>query len=301
MRITGSSARRQALGAAAIAASAALSAQTTVPPDMTTILSRVGERVADYYKRGESIVLREKATVIEIGRNYSPEGFARVTEYELHLEPSTDGDGTPGGNIVRQLLKINGRAPRPGDKKDRNGCTDSNPVSPEPLAFLLSANRGEYRFTLVGRGKGKDKNALLIDFASGRSEGDGKLIEDPNGHPDCYSFSIPVTVKGRLWIDAATFDVVRFEQHIAGPGDIRVPTEQQRKHNLPDRITIDRHDTTIRYNRVSFKDPEETVVLPESIDTVILIRNGLQSVRKRQEFSEYRRFLTGGRIVKEPG
>ncbi|HMD37110.1 MAG TPA: hypothetical protein VKH42_19180, partial [Vicinamibacterales bacterium] len=66
-------------------------------------------------------------------------------------------------------------------------------------------------------------------------------------------------------------------------------------------IVIERHDTTIRYNKVSFKDPEETLVLPESIDTVIVIRNGLQSVRKRQQFSEYRRFLTGGRIVKEPG
>ena len=110
-----------------------------------------------------------------------------------------------------------------------------------------------------------------------------------------------MTVKGRLWVDAETFDVLRLEQHIAGPGDIRVPVDQQRKHNLPDRIIIERHDTTIRYNRISFKDPEETVILPQSIDTLIVIRNGLQSVRKRQEFSEYRRFLTGGRIVKEPG
>jgi len=237
--------------------------------------------------------------VLDIRHDFSPDGFSRVTEYELHVEP--DGDGTAGGNIVRELVKINGKAPKATDRKDRNGCTDSNPVSPEPLAFLLDANRGEYRFTSAGLGKGKDRNTLLIDFASARPEGDGKLVEDPNGHPDCYSFSIPVTVKGRLWVDAETFDVLRLEQHIAGPGDIRVPPDQQRKHNLPDRIIIERHDTTIRYNRISFKDPEETLILPQSIDTVIVIRNGLQSVRKRQEFSEYRRFLTGGRIVKEPG
>jgi hypothetical protein len=300
MRITGSwthsGARAAAVAAYALAASGTLAAGPDTP-DIGATLTRVGERVADYYKRGQSIVLREKSTVIDIRHDFSPDGFSRVTEYELHVEPSTDGDGS-GGNIVRELLKINGRVPRASDKKDRFGCTDSNPVSPEPLAFLLAGNRGDYTFTNAGPGKGRDRNAVLIDFASVRPEGDGKLVEDPNGHPDCYSFSIPVTIRGRLWVDAATFDVLRLEQHISGPGDIRVPVDQQRKHNLPERIVIERHDTTIRYNKVSFKDPEETLILPESIDTLVVIRNGLQSVRKRQQFSEYRRFLTGGRIVK---
>jgi len=282
-------------------AASALAARADTASDLTAVLARVGERVADYYKRGQSIVLREKSTVLDIRHDFSPDGFSRVTEYELHVEPNADADGAAGGNIVRELLKINGRVPKASDRKDRNGCTDSNPVSPEPLAFLLAGNRGDYSFTSAGPGKGKDRNALLIDFVSARPEGDGKLVEDPNGHPDCYSFSIPVTIKGRLWVDTETFAVLRLEQHISGPGDIRVPPDQQRKHNLPDRIVIERHDTTIRYNKVSFKDPEETLVLPESIDTLIVIRNGLQSVRKRQQFSEYRRFLTGGRIVKEPG
>ncbi|HYM23783.1 MAG TPA: hypothetical protein VEU08_11250 [Vicinamibacterales bacterium] len=288
--------------AAAVAMATALAAPPSPPaqtpaPDVAMVLSRVGDRVAEYYRRGQSIVLREKATMLEIGHDFGSMGFARVTEYELHIEPSADGD-TPGGNIVRELIKINGRPPRPTDRKDRNGCTDDNPVSPEPLAFLLAANRGEYRFTFAGFGKGKDRNALLVDFASTQPEGDGKLVEDPNGHPDCFSFSIPVIMKGRLWIDAETFDVIRLEQHISGPGDIRVPVEQQRKHNLPGFIVIERHDTTIRYGKVSFKDPEETLVLPESIETVLLVRGGLQSIRKRQDFSDYRRFLTGGRIVK---
>jgi hypothetical protein len=301
MRITASWARSAAAAAAlALAVPGALAAGP--PPDLASVLARVGDRVADYYKRGQSIMLREKSTVIDIRHDFTPsiDGFARVTEYEVHVE-FTDGDGASGGNIVRELLKINGRVPKPTDRKDRNGCTDSNPVSPEPLAFLLSSNRDEYSFTAVGPGKGRDRNALLIDFMSTKPEGDGKLIEDPNGHPDCYSFSIPVTLKGRLWVDAESFDVLRLEQHISGPGDIRVPFDQQRKHNLPDRIVIERHDTTIRYSRVSFKDPDETLILPESIETLVLIRNGLQSVRKRQQFSEYRRFLTGGRIVKEPG
>ena len=41
----------------------------------------------------------------------------------------------------RELRRVNGRAPRERDKKDRSGCTDLNPLSPEPLAFLLPARR----------------------------------------------------------------------------------------------------------------------------------------------------------------
>jgi len=41
------------------------------------------------------------------------------------------------------------------------------PLSPEPLAFLLPAHRGEYRFTSVRDGKEKGRAAFVIDFISG--------------------------------------------------------------------------------------------------------------------------------------
>jgi hypothetical protein len=40
------------------------------------------------------------------------------------------------------------------------------------------------------------------------------------------------------------------------------------------------------------------MLLPESIETVFIIRGSLQSMRNRQVFSDYRRFLTAGRMVK---
>ena len=55
---------------------------------------------------------------------------------------------------------------------------------------------------------------------------------------------------------------------------------------------------TTRYKIVSFKDPDETFLLPESIDTLEMYRAELQSHRTRQEFTNYRRFVTGGRLVK---
>jgi hypothetical protein len=54
---------------------------------------------------------------------------------------------------------------------------------------------------------------------------------------------------------------------------------------------------TIRYKTVVFRDPDEVLLLPESIDSFTLIRGGLQSARRNQTFSDYKRFVTGGRVL----
>jgi hypothetical protein len=283
----------------AVAGAAAPRAQST---DVAAVLARVGERVAEYYKRVQNIVCNEKAIVqpVTASMSFATSGFARTTESELRIESeATDGDAPLNeATVVRTLLKVNGRPPREKDKTDAAGCTDPNPLSPEPLAFLLAANQRDYKFTFAGFGKGKDSGVIMIDFLSPGTRGEGKLVEDPNGHADCFSWELPSALRGRVWIDATTFDVVRVEQHMVGPGTLRVTSAQQRKHMLPDWITIERYDKTIRLKKAAFKDPDETMLLPESIESVILVRNGLQSIRKEQRFTDYRRFLTGGRIVK---
>ena len=286
---------RWAFPAAFVLAAATVTAQA--PPDVETLLAKVGERIADYYKRAQNVVCTEKTMVQPVGYDYAPRGFARLTEYELRVEADADGE-TSEAKVVRQLLRVNGKAPREKDKKDRAGCTDANPLSTEPLAFLLPAHRSEYTFVSGGFGKGKDRNALILDFTSSKPEGKGEIAEDPRGHEDCFTWSLPVVVKGRVWVDAESYQVLRVEQRMAGMADLRVPAKLQRKHNLDNNVVVERHDTTIRYKTIPFHDPEEAMFLPESIDTLIVVHGGLESMRSRQTFTEYRRFLTGGRIVK---
>ncbi len=275
-----------------------VTAQT--PPNIDTLLARVGARIADYYKRAQNVICTEKKTVQPVGRDYVPVGFARVTEYELHVESDANADRGDSSEVrvVRDLFRVNGRAPREKDRKDRAGCTDSNPLSTEPLAFLLPAHRSEYRFVSGGFGKGKDRNTLVIEFTSLKPQAKGELIEDPNGHADCFDWSMPVAMKGRIWVDATSYEVVRVEQRMAGLADIRVPIKIQRKHNLDNSVVVERHDTTIRYKTIPFRDPDEAMLVPESIEMLIVVRGGLESFRSWQIFSDYRRFITGGRIVK---
>jgi hypothetical protein len=63
---------------------------------------------------------------------------------------------------------------------------------------------------------------------------------------------------------------------------------------------IERDDQTMRYKPVAFADPEEVLLLPESVESLIVVRSGLQSTRRTETFRSYRRFLTEGRVVKSP-
>jgi hypothetical protein len=49
---------------------------------------------------------------------------------------------------------------------------------------------------------------------------------------------------------------------------------------------------------VTFSDPDETLLLPSSIETLSIVRNGgTPRMRTTQTFSGYKRFVTNSRIV----
>src|SRR5439155_6544251 len=158
-------------------------------------------------------------------------------------------------------------------------------------------HRSEYQFKSAGLSKDRDKPAFLIDFASVERRSNLELIEDPGGHDDCFGWSGPLASRGRIWVDAKSYDVLRVERSVGGPVDVKVPLRIQRRHNLDTRVVIMREDTTIRYRTVAFSDPDEALLLPESIYALTVVSGGLQSTRRSQVYSDYRRFVTASRVV----
>ncbi len=291
------SARLAALGLVTVCACGA-SAAPQAPPDLEMLMKQIGERVADFYRRAQSVICIERSTVQPVQRNWSPEGFARTVESDLRVDfEASDSEDLPEANVVREIRRINGRAPNERDKKDRNSCTDPNPLSPEPLAFLLPSHRDEYRFTSVREGREKDRAALIIDFMTTARSSKLELIEDERGHDDCFDWKGPVAMRGRVWVDASTHEVLRVDRRIDGPIDVRVPWKLQRKYQLPDWVTLERDDLSMRYKPVAFTDPEEVILLPESITSLTVLRSSLQSIRRTDTFTDYRRFLTTGRVI----
>jgi hypothetical protein len=279
----------------------AVSAAPQAGPDIPALLREVGDRVAHYYHRAQSVICKETSTVQPIDRQWSAEGFARTVESELRVElDAADGDGLPEARIVRDIRRVNGRPPRESDVKSRNGCTDPNPMSPEPLAFLLPPQRDAYHFTSVRHARERGRAALVIDFTSADRTSRPELVEDERGHDDCFDWKGPLAVRGRVWVDAETYDVLRIDRGLPGPVDVRVPQFLQRRHRFEHYLTLDRDDVSIRFRPVAFTDPDEVLLLPEAIDSVVVVRSGLQSTRRTERFTDYRRFLTATRIIKAP-
>jgi hypothetical protein len=265
-------------------------------PSIDEMLARVGERIVEFYKRAQHVICIETSRVQPINLSYSSQGFARTVESELRVE-AEGGDAAREATVVREVRKVNGRVPREKDRKNRDGCTDPNPLSTEPLAFLLPAHRSEYQFKWAGFAKDRNRPAFRIDFASVNRKSNPELIEDKAGHDDCFDWFGPVASRGRIWVDAESYDVLRVERSVGGPVDVRVPLRIQRRHNLDNYVVIMREDTTIRYRKVAFSDPDEVLLLPESIDLLSVVSGGLQSTRRSQTYSDYKRFVGDSRVV----
>jgi hypothetical protein len=254
------------------------------PSELGALLSRVGLHVREYYVRAQSLVCIEKVRVIPADRD----GFARQLVYEQRIawDAAEDGDGIPEANVVRQLRTINGRAPRKGEEP---GCLDPKSASPEPLALFLPHHRDEYEFSRAGETDVDRRRVLMLDYK-----------ERPAGPPeitwknDCISVSLPGRAKGRIWIDPANDEVMRLDEHL-GVFEFRVPDKYHRSG--PAWMRLERADTSIRYKRVAFREPDETLMLPSSIETVVMWGAGGSSYRIYQEFTEYKRFLTDAHIV----
>ena len=139
---------------------------------------------------------------------------------------------------------------------------------------------------------------MVIDFASARRTSRPELIEDEYGHDDCFDWTGPVAVAGRLWVDPETHDVLRLDRHIGGPTDVRVPPRLQSKYRFPGWLTIDRDDLTLRFKPVAFSDPDEMMLLPESIESLTVLRTGLQTNARKADPAGHAE--TRGRTVRNP-
>lgn len=285
--------------AAAVALVAGLALATTVAGEQSRfslavddVVERIGARVGEYFRRAESIVCIERVSVQPIRADLTAEGFARVLEYELRATwEQTEEGGAPEAKIVRQLRKINGREARP-DAEPK--CMDPKAVSPEPLAFLLPAKRAEYLFEVAGHGRDKNRAALILNYKS-RAFGKAEVKHKD----DCTNIELPGWMKGRIWADTETNDVLRIEETLARRFDFRTPLDRSHFTGGGEVAVLERADTAIRYRPVTFTDPDETVLLPESIESLTVVRGGGRiGNRTVQTFSGYKRFVTAGRLVK---
>ena len=268
---------------------------------LISTLQRVGERVEQYFARAQSIVCLELVRLQPLSNGLSNDGFGRNVQSELRLswDPTAgDTDDAPEAKAVRQVLKVNGHAPR---KNDHDNCTtpEQNSTETQPLSMLLPGQRVKYAFAWAGPGKLDGRSVVMLDYKELKKVTvDVKEVE---GNEDCVSYDLDGGMAGRIWVDAQTFDVLRLDQRLAGMIDIRLPQKMTRRAGVNESWIVERYDSSIRFKPVSFQEPNETLILPVSMSQLRITRGaGTPRLRTTTEYSSYRRFLTGGRIVKDP-
>jgi len=282
---------------ALLVGSASVRAQGNRDPQL--ILDRIVDYVMRYYGRAQSLVSHEEITQQPIRTDMSFDGPSIRYGYQLRLEwAPAEAHQIPTATMVRELLTVNGRPPNP---KDKPRCMQPHETWSEPLAMFLPDERSDLEFKWAGTGRMDGRPTVSLDFMHRNRR--GRATPEANfrtGADDssCVSWSVESRLQGRVWLDDVTGEVLRLDQNIYGPIDIGIPREEQKRWRTT-ALAIDRHTTSIRYKPVTFDDPLEVIMLPESIQTMTLSRAGAQSVRVTQRFKNYRRFLGEGRLLEE--
>jgi hypothetical protein len=264
---------------------------------LAAVLQRAGERVERYLTRAQSIICREIVHLQPLTSGWSSDGFARTVESELRLswQPAMGGMPATEARALRQMLTVNGQRPR---KDDWKNCTTPEQQSqePQPLSLLLPGQRADYQFAFVGESRVDGRRTIKIDYTLVKKASvEASMVE---GRDDCISFNLEGGMRGRVWIDAETYDVLRLDQGLVGMVEIPLPPEARRRANSASSWTMERWDTSIRFRPMTFQNPDETLVLPESLSSLTITRgSGTPRLRTMTEYRNYQRFLTGGRVV----
>ena len=262
------------------------------PVDLAQTLARVGQQVEQWYSRAQNVVSTETVWIQPLRSDLSPADFPRHLAFELRVGWDPDRSGAAGAPVANVLREPIGGKGRPSIDRGDPGCMDPKPVTPEPMAMLLPARLGESEFSDARAERMDGRPVLTIEYR-GRAAGPPEITWTGQ----CVSVTLPGRSRGRIWIDAVSYDVLRIDDRLVGMFEFDVPREHVRR-GAASSMVIERAESSIRYKRVEFQDPEEALMLPSAIDTLTVIRGaGTQRVRITQRFSDYRRFLTGGRLV----
>jgi len=264
--------------------------------DVGVLLRRASDRVVEFFARAQSIMCLEKVSLQRLSMGFSADGPSRFVESELRLswEPSPDNPTPKEARTLRQVLRVNGSMPR---KKDFNNCTTPEQQASEtqPLSLLLPQQRNDYTFTFDRNEALDGRDAVVINFREIQKPTVEVSLVD--GKEDCVSFDIDGGMRGRIWIDAETHDVLRLDKTLSGLVEIPLPHVVARRGGQP-YWTLERWDESIRFKRVTFQDPEETLVLPVSSTSLQITRGaGTPRLRTSTQYLAYRRFITGGRVI----
>ncbi len=172
------------------------------------ILENVGEGVQKYQAELFRIAFNETLRQEELREDMTPKKskehvFDTIVSREALSEEEDDYYPKP----VRRLRTIDGKPAKRARGRDAAAGTFVS-----SLVFLLPKNRKEFRFTLEAEESFEGRRAYRIRMLR---PGEGPPRVEWKTRLVGFSFYVLAPTVNFLWVDAETFDVLRYESHLA--------------------------------------------------------------------------------------
>ena len=257
---------------------------------LSNTLARVGESVERYHAGMFGLAFDETLTLEELREDMTPKRSREFVFASVVLrEDLSKEEGDYYAETVRRLKTVDGRAAKKDDEAGRFAAG----THAEALNFLLPREQKLYEFRLAGEETVEGRRALRVELLR---PGEGEPQVEWKGN----SFRIvSAPTRWTFWVDAASFDVLRVESHLAEPFEFESP--RLLKVGPRGKFRYARQDYAATFRRVRLEDPEETRLVPEYVETVTVIEGASHPrTRRTTRFSDYRRFRSDVKVVEEP-
>ncbi len=260
---------------------------------LASILKRVGESVERYHAGLFSVRFTETLWQEELKEDLKTPKKSKQFVYDSVLlrEELSEVEGDYVAVTTRRLVSLDGKPP-----KKKGG--ESKVASTYSLDIMLPRYQKLYRISLEGEETLGGRRAFVLSML--RPGEDEPRVEWQGGR-----FRVVAQTRTRVWVDAENYDVMQIGSALVAPFEF-----QSRgvfgggplgRFGPTKRLRYSRDDSLIRFRRVQFKDPEQTLLLPESAEWFRVIEGASQPrLRTRIAFSDYRRFRSGVKVVEEP-
>ena len=262
------------------------------------ILERVGEGVEKYQAELFRIAFTETLRQEELREDMTPKKSKEfVFDTIVAREALSEDEDDYYPKTVRRVRTIDGK---PAKRVKGRDAVAGTFVS--SLVFLLPKNRKDFQFTLEGEEKFEGRTAFRIRMlrpgeGPPRVEWKGSLIGSR-----FYVFAPSINF---LLVDAETYDVLRYESHLAEPFEFESPgafgAGPLGRFGPSHRLKFKVHDYAVNFRRERFKDPEQALLVPIAAEWTRVIEGASKPrTRATLRFSDYRRFRSNVKVIEEP-
>lgn len=266
------------------------------------LMEKIGQTAQKNLESVVNVVFTEIVRQQRLKADASPTGKPKKFVYEsIVSNPISKANSTNYNPIFTRTLKsIDGKPVNGQFALEDSKCEEINPQSAydNPLGFLLPKNQSKYIFSYGGETDLEENKTIIITVAE-KPPVEPVTVVEKN---DCLFLSRPLQMKGKIWINGKTFEVVKIQWQQAENYSATIPKKVVKSGIIPlirPKITInyEAQDFTMSFRRVKFQNPDQTILLPYFSESMWINRGAkLAGMRTRIDYTQYRLFKTNVKV-----